>query len=87
MPHNITFWGGWGLRSPENRQLFERFGIDLDNFDPETLLREDVFIASGRVDPPPMLILNWLHERVSEDIDWEIWSEYGNVYIFHFYEY
>ena len=87
VPHNITFWGGWGLRSPENKQLFERFGIDLDHFEPETLLRDDVFIASGRVDPPPMLILNWLHEKVGENIDWEIWSEYGNVYIFHFYEY
>lgn len=87
VPNNITFWGGWGLRSPENKQLFANFDIDLDNFEPETLLRDDVFIASGRVDPPPMLILNWLHEKVSEDIDWEIWSEYGNVYIFHFYEY
>jgi len=87
MPHNITFWGGWGLRSPESKQLFENFGIDLDNFDPYTLLRDDVFIASGRVDPPPTLILNWLREKVGENIDWEIWSEWGNVYIFHFYEY
>lgn len=87
MPTNITFWGGWGMRSPENVKLFERYGIDLANFDPETLLREDVFIASGRVDPPPMVILEWLQEKVSPDVDWEIWSEYGNVYIFHFYNY
>ena len=87
VPNNITFWGGWGLRSPENKQLFANFGIDLDNFDPYTLLRDDVFIASGRIDPPPMLILNWLHDRVGENVDWEIWSEYGNVCIFHFYEY
>lgn len=87
VPHNVTFWGGWGLRSPESMQQFERFGIDLNDFDPAALLREDVFIASGRVDPPPQVILNWLHEKLGESIDWEIWSEYGNVYIFHFYEY
>ena len=87
MPTNITFWGGWGMRSPENVKLFERYGIDLANFDPETLLREDVFIASGRVDPPPMVILEWLQKKVGPEVDWEIWSEYGNVYIFHFYNY
>ena len=87
MPTNITFWGGWGMRSPENVKLFERYGIDLASFDPETLLREDVFIASGRVDPPPTVILEWLQAKVSPDVDWEIWSEYGNVYIFHFYNY
>lgn len=87
IPNNITFWGGWGLRSPENRKLFENFGIDLDDFDPYTFLRDDVFVASGRVDPPPTLILNWLREKIGDNIDWEIWSEYGSVYIFHFYEY
>lgn len=86
MPHNITSWGGWGMRSPQNRQLFERFGIDIDHFDPAILLRDDVFIASGRVDPPPMLLLNWLREKVNPEIDWEIASEYGSVYLFHFYE-
>ena len=44
-------------------------------------------IASGRVDPPPKVILNWLSEKTGMEVDWEIWSEYGNVYIFHFYEY
>lgn len=87
VPNNITFWGGWGMRSPENVKLFENFGIDLADFNPEHLLREDVFIASGRVDPPPMVILEWLQEKVSPEVDWEIWSEYGNVYIFHFYNY
>jgi len=87
MPHNITFWGGWGMRSPQNVEMFENFGIDLNDFDPYTLLRDDVYIASGRVDPPPMVLLNWLHEKIGPNVDWEIWSEYGNVYIFHFYEY
>lgn len=85
VPHNITSWGGWGMRSPQNRALFERFGIDIDHFDPETLLRDDVYIASGRLDPPPTRLLNWLHEKVDPNVDWEIWSEYGTVYIFHFY--
>ena len=87
MPHNITFWGGWGMRSPESMDQFAAFDIDLNDFDPYTLLRDDVFLASGRVDPPPKVILNWLSEKTGSEIDWEIWSEYGNVYIFHFYEY
>lgn len=87
MPHNITFWGGWGLRSPQSVDQFESFGIDLNDFDPYVLLRDDVYIASGRVDPPPEVILDWLREKISPNVDWEIWSEYGNVYIFHFYEY
>lgn len=86
VPHNITFWGGWGMRSPQNRELFESFGIDVDHFDPATFLREDVYVASGRVDPPPMLLLGWLREKVNPDIEWLIASEYGSVYLFQFYE-
>ena len=87
VPNNITFWGGWGLRSPENKQLFANFGIDLDDFDPYTILRDDVYFASGRIDPPPTLIMEWLEEKTGSEIDYEIYSEYGFVYIFHFYEY
>ena len=43
--------------------------------------------SSVLLDPPPMLMLNWLRSRLGENIDWEIYSEYGSVYIFHFYEY
>jgi len=86
VPHNITSWGGWGMRSPQNRELFESFGIDIDHFDPATFLREDVYVASGRVDPPPTLLLNWLREKINPDIDWQIASEYGSVYFFQFYE-
>lgn len=86
VPHNVTLWGGWNMRSPQNRELFESFGIDIDHFDPATFLREDVYVASGRVDPPPMLLLNWLREKVNPDIDWQIASEYGSVYLFQFYE-
>lgn len=87
IPMNISFWGGWGMRSPENIQQFENFDIDVLNFDPEIFLRGDVYLASGRVDPPPVEILNWLREEVDENIDWEIYSEYGNVYIFQFVQY
>ena len=86
VPHNITFWGGWSMRSPQNRALFERFGIDIDHFDPAAFLREDVYLASRQMDPPPMLLLNWLREKVNPDIDWQIASEYGSVYFFQFYE-
>lgn len=85
MPHNLTFWGGWGMHSRENTELFERFGVDLDNFDPETFLRDDVYVVSGRIDPPPTVILDWLNEQLDVEVDYEIWSEYGSVIIFHFY--
>lgn len=86
VPHNIAFWGGWSMRSPQNRALFESFGIDIDHVDPSFLLRDDVYVASGRVDPPPMSLLNWLREKVNPEIEWELASEYGSVYFFHFYE-
>lgn len=87
IPDNLTFWGGWTLRSPESTEQFARFGIDLSNFDPYTLLRDDVYIASGRIDPPPTVILDWLKAEIGPNIDYELYSEYGYVYIFHFYEY
>ena len=87
VPDNLTFWGGWTLRSPESAEQFARFGIDLNNFDPYTLLRDDVYIASGRIDPPPTVILEWLQAEIGPNIDYELYSEYGYVYIFHFYNY
>lgn len=87
MPNNIAFWGGWALRSPESVEQFARFDIDLNDFDPYTLLRDDVYIASGRVDPPPTVILEWLQEKVGPNVDYMLYSEYGCVYIFQFYEY
>jgi len=87
MPNNIAFWGGWALRSPESVKQFANFDIDLNDFDPYTLLRDDVYIASGRVDPPPTVILEWLQEKVGPNIDYMLYSEYGYVYVFQFYEY
>lgn len=87
MPTNITFWGGWTFRSPQSVAQFERWDIDLYDFDPATLLRDDVFIVSGRADPAPVIITEWLREQLGENIDYELWSEYGNIFVFHYYEY
>lgn len=87
VPHNLTFWGGWGMRSAESVKLFESFDIDVFNCDPETFLRDDVFLATGAIDPPPTLMLDWISAKTGKDVDWEIWSEWGNIYILHFYEY
>jgi len=87
VPHNLTFWGGWGMRSAESVKLFESFDIDVFNCDPETFLRDDVFLATGMIDPPPTLMLDWISAKTGKDVDWEIWSEWGAIYILHFYEY
>lgn len=85
VPHNIAFWGGWGMRSPESVAQFAAFDIDLVNFDPETFLRDDVYLASGRVDPPPTLILNWLRQEVDPYADVMLAAEYSTLYLFQFY--
>ena len=87
MPNNISSWGGWCLRSPESVAQFARYGIDLNHLDPRALLRDDVYIVSGQIDPPPLVILDWLREKIGPQVDYQIYSEYGFVYIFHFDEY
>ena len=87
VPHNVSFWGGWPLRSPQSIQQFANYGIDLMNFQPEDLLRDNVYVASATIDPPPTVLLDWLRAEVSPDIECELYSEYGYVYIFQFYEY
>lgn len=87
VPHNLTFWGGWNMRSAESAALFESFDIDVFDCDPETFLRDDVFLATGAIDPPPTLMLDWISAKTGKNVDWEIWSEWGNIYILHFYEY
>ena len=87
VPHNVSFWGGWPLRSPQSIQQFANYDIDLMNLQPEDLLRDNVYIASATIDPPPTVLLDWLRAEVSPDIECELYSEYGYVYIFQFYEY
>lgn len=85
IPHNVVCWGGWNLRSPATVEQFAAFGIDLLNFDPSELLRYDVCIASGVVDPPPALVIDYLREKVDPACDYMIYSEMGGVYFFQFY--
>ncbi|MBR5547483.1 MAG: hypothetical protein IKU70_10960 [Clostridia bacterium] len=87
VPDNVTFWGGWGLRSPSSMAQFARYDIDLNDVDPYDLLADNVYFVSGRIDPPPMVVLDWLRAKIGPNIDYELYSEYGYVYIFHFYEY
>ena len=87
IPHNVSFWGGWPLRSPQSVEQFAAFDIDLMNFEPRDLLRDNVFVASAAIDPPPVVLLNWLQTEVSPNIECELYAEYGYAYIFHFYEY
>ncbi len=83
--HNVTCWGGWDVRSPASAAQFARWDIDLWDFDPETLLRDDVCIATGIVDPPPTLVLNYLEEKLGETVDYTLYGEDGGVYFFQFY--
>ena len=85
IPHNVVFWGGWPLRSPATIEQFAAFGIDLLHFDPAELLRSDICIASGVVDPPPTLVIDYLREKVDPACDYMIYSEDGGVYFFQFY--
>lgn len=85
IPHNVSFWGGWGLRSEESIRQFASFGIDLLHFPPETFLRDDVLFAATVVDPPPKFMLNYLREKVDPNVDCMLYGENGFVYFFQFY--
>ncbi len=87
MPTNISSWGGWTMRSPESKAQFERFGIDLDDFDPNSFLDGTVYLASGRIDPPPTALIDWLNEKLGGGVECELYSEWGSVYIFQFVQY
>lgn len=85
MAHNVSYWGGWGLRSQESIEQFAHFDIDLLHFPPETFLRDDVLFATAVVDPPPNHLLNYLREKVDPNVDCMIYGEYGFAYFFQFY--
>ena len=85
IPHNVSCWGGWNLRSPESVEQFAAYDIDLLHFDPETFLREDVLFATGVVDPPPNQLLSYLREKVDPNVDYTIYGENGFAYFFQFY--
>ena len=84
VPHNVTGWGGWEMRSPQSIKQFANFGVDLLQFEPEILLREDVFIASKRSDGPLSQLVNWVKAELGPDVECEFWAENGSIYIYHF---
>lgn len=84
IPRNVTGWGGWELRSPQSVEQFARFGIDLLNFQPQDLLREDVFVASARTDGPLEQLVNWMKAKLGPDVECEFWAENGSISIYHF---
>ncbi len=85
VPHNLSYWGGWWLRSPQSVAQFANWDVDLWHFDPETLLREDVLLATCVVDPPPNQLMSWLEEQTGESVDCILYGESGFVYFFQFY--
>ena len=87
VPDNVTFWGGWSLRSPSSMEQFARYDIDLNDVDPYAFVDGNVYFVSGRIDPPPMVMLDWLRAKIGPHVEYELYSEYGYVYIFQFCEY
>lgn len=87
VPDNVTFWGGWSLRSPSSMEQFARYDIDLNDVDPYAFVDGNVYFVSGRIDPPPMVVLDWLRAKIGPHVEYELYSEYGYVYIFQFCEY
>ena len=83
---NISYWGGWSMRSPESEALFARFGLDVWHFDPEAFLRGDVFFATLSGNDPPEMLLAWLEAKTGKEIGWRVYAEQGKVSILQFYE-
>ncbi|MEG0902344.1 MAG: hypothetical protein RSG96_09495, partial [Clostridia bacterium] len=77
------YWGGWGARSAEYMAQLAAFGIDGAAMDATIFLRDDVRLLRGMLDPPPMLLYNYLNEKVAADympdVDW------GGIHSFCFY--
>lgn len=84
IPTNVVFWGGWGFRSETSYQQFAAFDIDLDHFDADMWLREDICLTSLVVDPPAELMMNYLR-RQYPDIDYVLYGEDCGVYYYQFY--
>ncbi|MEG1776008.1 MAG: hypothetical protein RR367_05855 [Clostridia bacterium] len=83
IPTNLLYWGGWGARSAEYMAQLAAFGIDGAAMDATIFLRDDVRLLRGMLDPPPMLLYNYLNEKVAADympdVDW------GGIHSFCFY--
>lgn len=83
VPTNITYWGGWGLRSPESIAQFARYGIDLMQLNPSDLLKKNVCLASAW-NEPPALLLRWLRQKVDPAVQLELTATYETIFIFSY---
>ena len=73
------------MRSPQNVELFERFGIQLDKFTPDLFFREDIFLASAtESDEGTKLIENWMEAELGIDVQRRLHCQAGAAYIYHF---
>ena len=67
-------------------RIFDKSYPDfVDSIDPEMWLRDDICLATGVVDPPPRLMLEYLQEKVDPDADCFLAGEDGGVYFYQFY--
>ncbi len=81
---NITYWGGWEMRSPSYNALLEHYGFDPNNWTPENFLTDEVRLVRGVLDPPPQLLLDMLGEIC--EVDYYLDSEWSGVYSMYFEE-
>ena len=85
IPTNVVFWGGWGFRSEANHQRFAAFGIDLDHFDADMWLQDNVCLASLVLDPPAEMMMDYLRRELDPEIDCVLYGEDSGVYYYQFY--
>lgn len=84
VPQNLLCWGTWTARSPAMYAQLAAFGIDGEHFTASDFLRENVCLASGVLDPPPLSLLSYLQAELGE-VDFDYYTSWGGVHIFTFY--
>lgn len=83
VPSNITYWGGWGMRSPESIAQFARYGMDLMQLNPADLLEKNVRFASAWSEPPALL-LSWLRQKVDPAVQLALVAKHETIFIFQY---
>jgi len=85
IPMNVASWGGWEMRSARNREQFARFGIDLDTFEANEMLRDDLFVAAISADSDgPLLMEAWIESELNCDVTVRMKNDAENVFLFQF---
>lgn len=85
IPVNVASWGGWEMGSARNREQFARFGIDLDTFEANEMLRDDLFIAAINADSDgPLLMEAWIESELGCDVSVQMKNDAENVFLFQF---